>query len=87
MALHGGRGAAQVAVVGFAALLFTYFWLSRFKLIITPDKLLYSSLFTGERVIAFSEISASDIHWQRGFYGAKALLQLKSRGVTTRLNF
>jgi len=33
-ALRGDKGAAQIAAVGFAALVFAYFWLSRFRLVI-----------------------------------------------------
>jgi hypothetical protein len=32
--LRGDKGAAQIAAVGFAALVFAYFWLSRFRLVI-----------------------------------------------------
>ena len=67
-------------------MLFTYFWLSRFRLTITPQEIIYHSLFTGERVIRLSEITASEIHLERG-YGHRALLQLQSGGVTTRINF
>ena len=85
-ALHGDKGAAQIAAAGFVALLFVYFWLSRFRLTITPDALTYSSLFTGERVIRFSEITASDIFWQ-GTGRKRPLLEIKARGGTTRINF
>jgi hypothetical protein len=84
-AVHGDRDAAWIASAGVAALLFAYFWLSRFRLTVTPQEIIYHSLFTGERVIRLSEITASEIYWERG-YGHRALLQQKSGGVTTRIN-
>ena len=33
-ALRRDKGAAQIAAIGFAALVFAYFWLSRFRLVI-----------------------------------------------------
>ena len=87
IALRGDSVAAWVAAAGFAALLFTYFWLSRFKLVITPHSLTYSSLFTGERTMELSEISTRDIHEERGLYGSRYLLELYARGKRLRITY
>jgi hypothetical protein len=90
LALRGDRGAAPIAILGVAALLFAYFWLSRFRLTITPHSLTYTSLFTGERVIQFSELTESDIVWESyppGRAYSRPLLQLVVGGKATRINF
>jgi hypothetical protein len=86
-ALHGDKDAAWIAAGSFALLLFVYFWLSQFKLVITPSKLIYSSLFTGERIIEFSQLAASDVVWQGQGAHQRMLLRLTAAGVTTRINF
>ena len=87
IALHGDHGAAEVAAAGFAVLLFIYFWLSRFRLTITPDNVIYSSLYTGERTINLAEVEGSEMIYQSGFYGGRYLLEVNARGIKTRINF
>jgi hypothetical protein len=87
IALRGDSGPAWIVAVGIGALLFTYFWLSRFRLTITPQSLTYRSLFTGERVIELSEVEDSQIISQSGLYGVRSLLEVTARGVKTRINF
>ena len=89
-ALHGDKDAAWIAAAGFAALLFTYFWLSRFKLSFAPDALTYSSLFTGERTIHYSDITESQLYcqWYASRYGGRrTMLQLTVRGKPLRINY
>ena len=86
-ALRGDRDAMWIVAVGLAALLFTYFWLSRFRLTITSHSVTYCSLFTGERTIELSEVDGSDMVYQSGLYGGRYLLAVKARGTTTRINF
>ena len=85
--LRGDRDAMWVVVVGLAALLFTYFWLSRFRLTITPHSVTYSSLFTSERTIELSEVDRSDMACQSGLYDGRYLLAVKAQGTTMRINF
>ena len=87
IALQGDRGAVWVTIAGFAALLFTYFWLSRFQLTLTPHSLTYRSLFTGERTVSFADITSSDLYWQRGAYGCRFLLELMAGGRRLRINY
>jgi hypothetical protein len=86
-ALRGDKDAAWVAAAGFAALLFTYFWLSRFRLSFAPEALIYSSLFTGRHTIRLSELTRSQLYHQSGIYGSRDLLQLSVHGTTLRINF
>ena len=51
LALRGDRGATQIAVVGWAALLLAYFWLSRFRLEFSDERIGYESLFSPYRII------------------------------------
>jgi hypothetical protein len=87
MGLHGDRDAAAVAAVGVVALLFIYFWLSRFRLTINPDGLVYSSLFTGERRIRLADITHTNVVYETGPYNFRCLLAITANGVTTRINF
>jgi hypothetical protein len=87
MALRGDRDAAAVAAVGIVALLFIYFWLSRFRLTINPDGLVYSSLFTGERRIRLVDITHTKMVYETGLYNFRCLLAITASGVTTRINF
>jgi hypothetical protein len=86
-AIRGDKDAAWVTAIGFAALLFTYFWLSRFRLTFTPDALTYSSLFAGHHRVPLSELARSQIYHQSGKYGGRDLLQLTVHGKTLRINF
>jgi hypothetical protein len=89
-ALHGDKDAAWIAAVGLAALLFTYFWLSRFRLSFTRDVLTYSSLFTGERTIHYSDITESQLYCQRyasRYGGRRTMLQLTVHGKPLRINY
>lgn len=86
-ALRSNRNAIWIVAIGTTALLFTYFWLSRFKLTITPHSVIYSSLFTGERTIDLSEVHGSDTVYESGLYGSRYLLAVNARGMTTRINF
>ena len=86
-AFRGDKDALWIGVAGFAALLFTYFWLSRFRLTITPHSLTYCSLFAGERTIKFSDITASHMVWRSALYGSYSRLYLTAHGGTTRINF
>jgi hypothetical protein len=86
IALRGDRDAAWVTIAGFAALLFTYFWLSRFHLTITPHSITYRSLFAGEHTIELSDITSRDIYWERGRY-SRPLLELHVRGKRLRINY
>ncbi len=86
MALRGDRDAAVVAVAAIVALLLIYFWLSRFRLAISPDALVYSSLFTGERRIRLADITHTSMVCQTGLYGFRGLLAIAANGVTTRIN-
>jgi hypothetical protein len=87
MGLSGDRDATAVAVAGIVALLLIYFWLLRFRLTISPDALIYSSLFTGERRIRFADITHTNMVYQTGLYGFRRLLAVTANGVTTRINF
>jgi hypothetical protein len=87
MGLRGDRDAAAVAVAGIVALLLVYFWLSRFRLTISPDVLVYSSLFTGERRIRLADITHTNMVYQTGLYGFRCLLAITANGITTRINF
>jgi hypothetical protein len=53
----------------------------------TPDKVIYSSLYTGERTINLGEVEGSEMIYQSGFYGGRYLLEVKAHGVKTRINF
>lgn len=85
LAMKGVRGAAQIAIAGLAALLFAYFWLSRFKLTLTPQSLTYHSLWT-ERTIRFSDITASEWVIQGHGPRQRTLLQLTAQREKTRIN-
>jgi len=87
MGLHGDRDAAAVVAVGVVALLFIYFWLSRFRLTINPDGLVYSSLFTGERRIRLADIKHTNMVYEAGLGNFRCLLAITANGVTTRINF
>jgi len=87
IAMRGDQGAGEIAAAGIAALLFGYFWLSRFQLTLTPDTVVYSSLFTGERRIRVAEVSHSEMIYQSCLYGGRYLLAVTASGVTTRINF
>jgi hypothetical protein len=86
-ALHGDSGAAWTALFGFAALVLVYFWLSRFGLTITPESFTYSSLFAGTRTILYSEITSSEIYWDRYVAFPRSMLLVTAGGVRTRINF
>ena len=86
-ALRGDRDAAWIAATGIAALLFVYFWLSRFRVTITPDTIVYSSLFTGERRIRLADVTHTEMIYQTGWIGWRYLLAVTARGVTTRMNY
>ena len=86
-ALRGDRDAGWIAAVGIAVLLFVYFWLSRFRVTITPDAVVYSSLFTGERRIRLADVTHTEMICESGLYGRRYLLAVTARGVTTRMNY
>lgn len=47
----------KAVVICFTALAFAFIWLSRFRLVITPEFVSYSSLFGSEQTVQRSEIS------------------------------
>lgn len=54
---------SSLRIVGFSAIAFgipaaIMFWLSRFRLVVTSDALAYSSLFSGQRTIRLSDVTA-----------------------------
>ena len=87
IALHGDGGAVWVTIAGFAALLFTYFWLFCFRLTLTPHSLTYRSLFAGERTVNVSDITSSDLYWQQGAYGGRFMLELMVGERRLRINY
>ena len=65
----------------------TIWWLSRFRITITPTALRYSSPFRDERSINLPEIESSEVIFQRGTYGVRPLLEVRAPGVTLRIHF
>jgi hypothetical protein len=66
---------------------FTIWWLSRFRITITPSALTYSSLYTGKHTVDLSEIESSEVVMQRGLVGARPLLAVTSPRVKLLINF
>jgi hypothetical protein len=62
-------------------------WLSRFRIIITPTALRYSSPFCNERTIILPDIESSEVVIQRGTRGVRPLLEVRTSGVTLRIHF
>ena len=61
---------------------FIFYWLSRFRLIITADAVTYSSLFDGEKTARFSEILDA------GFVGARrSVLQVEAPNTKLVINY
>ena len=86
--LRGDHGASQVTALGLAVLLFTYFWLSRFKLTVTPRTITYSSLYSGERTVNLSEVEASEIVCQTFYlFYRRFLLEVRTKDETLRINY
>ena len=65
----------------------TIWWLSRFRITITPTALRYSSPFCGERSVNLPDIESSEVVFQRGTRGVRPLLEVRSPGVTLRIHF
>jgi len=65
----------------------TIWWLSRFRITITPTTLTYSSLFCGERTINLSDIESSEVVFQLGTRGVRPLLEVRTPGVMLRIHF
>ena len=59
-ALRGDKGAAQIAVLGWAALLFVYFWLLRFRLEFSDERVGYRSLFRPYRSVQRDAVVEAD---------------------------
>jgi hypothetical protein len=85
-ALRGDTNATQIAAAGFVALLFAYFWLSRFRLTLTPSMLTYSSLFSKTRTIRFSDITASQVVWNTAAGYQFSCLHVTANSRTLRIN-
>jgi hypothetical protein len=66
---------------------FTIWWLSRFRITITPSALTYSSFYAGEHTVDLSEIESSEIIIQRGLVGARPLLAVTSPRARLLINF
>jgi len=65
----------------------TIWWLSRFRITITPTVLRYSSPFSSERTINLPDIESSGVVFQRGTRGVRPLLEVRTPGVTVRIHF
>ena len=80
----------KIILVSFGAVAIpvaTVWWLSRFKITITPTTLTYSSAYYGEQTVNLSDIESSGIIRQHDIYGSRSLLEVKSRGIKFRINF
>ena len=68
---------------------FTFWWLSRFRLTITPTELSYTSAFTSERTINLAEVcSARMIHTgRRGAPGMKLFEVRSTDGTSVRIHY
>jgi hypothetical protein len=64
----------------------TVWWLSRFRITITPSRLTYSSA-NGERSIELSDIESAGIIIQRGISGSRPLLEVRSPTTILRIHF
>ncbi|HEY4415619.1 MAG TPA: hypothetical protein VGO57_08005 [Verrucomicrobiae bacterium] len=63
-----------------------FWWLSRFQLTITPDTLIYSSLFSGKHTVRLSEITDCRLMSQNGQFAAK-WIEVKTSAATLVINF
>jgi hypothetical protein len=62
-------------------------WLSRFKIIITPDALIYSSAFGRQQSVSLTDITHSKIIMRAGISGVQPLLEVRSKETQLRINF
>jgi hypothetical protein len=76
-----------ISVVAALIPAFTIWWLSRFRITITPTVLRYSSPFSSERTINLPDIESSGVVFQRGARGVRPLLEVRTPGVTVRIHF
>ncbi len=65
----------------------TIWWLSRFRITITPTALKYSSPFRDERTISLPDIESAEVIFQRGTRGVQPLLEVRAPGDTLRIHF
>lgn len=65
----------------------TIWWLSCFKIIITPDALIYSSAFCRKQSVNLTAITNSKIIMRLGISGGQPLLEVRSKENTLRINF
>jgi hypothetical protein len=65
----------------------TIWWLSRFRIAITPTSLRYSCPFCDERTIKLPDIESSEVVFQRGTRGVRPLLEVRTPGVTLKIHF
>jgi hypothetical protein len=87
LALRGDKGAAPIAVVGWAALLFTYLWLARFRLDFMSERVGYSSLFRRYSSIRRDSITEADFTSETSpFEGRNTFVVRGARGEEIRIN-
>jgi len=65
----------------------TVWWLSRFRITITPSRLTYSSGGGGEQSIELSDIESAGVIIQRGVRGFRPLLEVRSPTTILRIHF
>jgi hypothetical protein len=87
VALRGDRGATLIAIVGWAALLFTWFWLWRFRLDFSTERVGYASLFKPYRTIQRDSIGeAAFARETSAFEGRNTFVVTGAGGEELRIN-
>ena len=76
-----------ISIAALAVPIATIWWLSRFKIIITPDTLIYSSAFGRQRSVNLTGITNSRIIMRIGIIRVQPLLEVESKETRLRINF
>jgi len=65
----------------------TIWWLSRFRITITPSRLTYSSPGCGGQSVELSDIESAGVVMQRSIRGSRPLLEVRSPTKVLRIHF
>jgi hypothetical protein len=77
----------EAVLVCAAALAFVFLWLSRFRLLITPEAVSYSSLFGGKRTVERSDIAEAGFAARPGAFESPLTFVIRSgSGREVRIN-
>ncbi len=84
---HPSSSLVRVVLGCIAALAFAFVWLSRFRLIISPEEISYSSLFRSERTVRREDIAAAGFARRTGPFESPYTFVIQSRsGTAVRIN-